>query len=175
MINTLNEPIELCTIRKENFFAMTQHESTRTRSPTLTSSAPAFLVNLFQSADEDLDLLIHEAHSFMKSSEWLKPGTLSIFSLKTSRGYSLTKAGRPSVRLSRRFMTWGILLNGVCLTASTSVCHKNESEYTLSAILIPDCPEKYFLSERAMARLLSKSSRAAKGKGSTRQKEQAHV
>ena len=45
----------------------------------------------------------------------------------------------------------------------------------MSDILIADCPEKYFLSPRAMERLLSKLYPEDKDSESTHRKEQAHV
>lgn len=109
----------------------------------------------FLSQGNDLDLLTKEAHSFMKSADWLKPGTLSIFCLRTCRGYSLTKGGKLSSLSSPRLGNWGILLNGVLLTAQTSVSPKTGSECTLSDILIADCPAKYILSEKAHIQILS--------------------
>ena len=128
----------------------------------------------FQSAAEDSALLIQEALSFMRSSEWLKPGDLLIFCSKTSRGYSITKGGKPSELSLPRYMSWGILLNGVCLTARISESRSSEGGCTLSDILIADCPEKYFLSPRAMERLLGKLY-PDKDSESTAPKEQAHV
>ncbi len=110
---------------------------------------------LFLSQGNDLDLLTKEAHSFMKSADWLKPGTLNIFCLRTCRGYSLTKGGKLSSLSSPRLGNWGILLNGVLLTAQTSVSPKTGSECTLSDILIADCPAKYILSEKAHIQILS--------------------
>ena len=133
------------------------------------------IISHFRSAEEDSASLIQEALSFMRSSEWLKPGDLLIFCLKTSRGCSVTKTGRHSALSSPRFMSWGILLNGVCLTARISESRSSENGCTLSDILIADCPEKYFLSPRAMERLLSSLYPEDRGRGSTAQKEQAHV
>ncbi len=110
---------------------------------------------LFLSQGNDLDLLTKEARSFMKSADWLKPGTLNIFCLRTCRGYSLTKGGKLSSLSSPRLGNWGILLNGVLLTAQTSVSPKIGSECTLSDILIADCPAKYILSEKAHIQILS--------------------
>lgn len=110
---------------------------------------------LFLSQGNDLDLLTKEARSFMKSADWLKPGTLSIFCLRTCRGYSLTKGGKLSSLSSPRLSNWGILLNGVLLTAQTSVSPRTGSECTLSDILIADCPAKYILSEKAHIQILS--------------------
>lgn len=123
--------------------------------PTSTLSAAASLVSLFLSQGNDLDLLTKEARSFMKSADWLKPGTLSIFCLRTCRGYSLTKGGKLSSLSSPRLGNWGILLNGVLLTAQTSVSPRIGSECTLSDILIADCPAKYILSEKAHIQILS--------------------
>ena len=110
---------------------------------------------LFLSQGNDLDLLTKEAHSFMKSADWLKPSTLNIFCLRTCRGYSLTKGGKLSSLSSPRLGNWGILLNGVLLTAQTSVSPRIGSECTLSDILIADCPAKYILSEKAHIQILS--------------------
>ena len=115
----------------------------------------------FLSQGNDLDLLTKEARSFMKSALCaskaigMKPGTLSIFCLRTCRGYSLTKGGKLSSLSSPRLGNWGILLNGVLLTAQTSVSPRIGSECTLSDILIADCPAKYILSEEAHIRILS--------------------
>lgn len=116
---------------------------------------------LFLSQGNDLDLLTKEARSFMKSALCeskaigMKPGTLSIFCLRTCRGYSLTKWGKLSSLSSPRLGNWGILLNGVLLTAQTSVSPRIGSECTLSDILIADCPAKYILSEKAHIQILS--------------------
>lgn len=99
--------------------------------------------------------LFHEICALREQSYWLKPGTLSIFCLRTCRGYSLTKGGKLSSLSSPRLGNWGILLNGVLLTAQTSVSPRIGSECTLSDILIADCPAKYILSEKAHIQILS--------------------
>ena len=72
--------------RKVNTFVTMQPKSNPPNFPTSTSSAQVFLASRFLSAEEDLASLIREALSFMKSSDWLKPSDLLIFSLKTCRG-----------------------------------------------------------------------------------------
>ena len=136
----------------------------------------------FQSAAEDSALLIQEVLSFMmivalrlQSASGMKPGDLLIFCSKTSRGFSITKGGKLSELSLPRFMSWGILLNGVCLTARILESRNSVGEYMLSDILIADCPEKYFLSPKAMERLLSKLYPEDKDSESTHRKEQAHV
>ena len=75
--------------------------------------------------------------------------------LENVRGYSLTKGGKLSSLSSPHLGNWGILLNGVLLTAQTSVSPRTGSECTLSDILIADCPAKYILSEKAHIQILS--------------------
>ena len=174
-IPLLKRPTELYTKRKVNIFVTMQPESNAKISPKLILSQPDSLVSRFQSAAEDSALLIQEVLSFMRSSEWLKPGDLLIFCSKTSQGFSITKGGKLSELSLPRFMSWGILLNGVCLTARISEFRSKEGGYILSDILIADCPEKYFLSPRAMERLLSKLYPEDKDSESTHRKEQAHV
>ena len=72
---------------------------------------------------------------------------------------------------SPHWMSWGTMSNGLCLTQNILESRNPGSGCSLSAILIPDAPEKYFLSPAAMERLLYKSSAAPKGTGSTPRKE----
>ena len=82
----------------------------------------------------------------------------------------MTRAGRflPS---SPRLMTWGTAWNGWCLTANILESRNPEGGCSLSAILIPDAPEKYFLSSAQVEKLLYKSSEARKAPVSTTQTE----
>lgn len=165
--NTRRKPIGYSTERKENTFAddKCRDAAFRIINPAdlpdfdlICGGFPSGLPDmsaLFLSQGNDLDLLTKEARSFMKSADWLKPGTLNIFCLRTCRGYSLTKGGKLSSLSSPRLGNWGILLNGVLLTAQTSVSPKIGSECTLSDILIADCPAKYILSEKAHIQILS--------------------
>ena len=70
---------------------------------------------------------------------------------------STTGAGRLQ-ESSARFQTWGTVWNGLCLTAKISECPKQESGCSLSAILIPDAPERYYLSSEQVRKLLFDSS-----------------
>ena len=66
-------------------------------------------------------------------------------------------------------LTWGTAWNGWCLTANILESRNPEGGCSLSAILIPDAPEKYFLSLEQMQKLLYKSSPAATEPVSTTQ------
>lgn len=63
--------------------------------------------------------------------------------------------------------------HGKSLTARISVSPNPESACILSDILEKDVPEKYFLSQTQMQRLLSNSLEAQKAIGSTRTRESA--
>ena len=83
---------------------------------------------------------------------------LNIFCLRTYPDcYRMTEAGRlqPS---SARFQSWGTTSRGRCLTARISVFPNPERECILSDILEKDAPEKYYLSQSQMERLLWKLS-----------------
>ena len=96
---------------------------------------------------------------------------LRIFCSKTFRDCCrMTKAGR-FLSSSPRLMTWGTAWNGWCLTANILESRNPEGGCSLSAILIPDAPEKYFLSSAQVEKLLYKSSEAHKAPVSTTQTE----
>ena len=115
------------------------------------------------------DLKMQEVLSSLNWPEWLKRRGLCIFFLKTCLGsFRMTEAGRLASS-SPRFMTWGIMSNGLCLTANILESRNQDGGCSLSDILIPDAPEKYFLSLEQMQKLLYKSSPAATEPVSTTQ------
>ena len=104
------------------------------------------------------DLKMQEVLSSLNWPEWLKRRGLCIFFLKTCLGsFRMTEAGRLASS-SPRFMTWGIMSNGLCLTANILESLNQDGGCSLSDILIPDAPEKYFLSLEQMKKLLYRSS-----------------
>lgn len=113
----------------------------------------------------------HEALCSLKLPGWLKPGTLRISYWRTYPACSaMTKAGhlRPS---SIRWTDWGMVWNGRCLTARISASLNPAAGCTLSAILTPDAPEKYFLSPRQQAQLLCSFGAGSRENESTPPKE----
>ena len=101
----------------------------------------------------------------------IDPADLRIFCSKTFRDCCrMTKAGR-FLSSSPRLMTCGTAWNGWCLTANILESRNPEGGCSLSAILIPDAPEKYFLSSAQVEKLLYKSSEARKAPVSTTQTE----
>ena len=148
---------------------VTFEKSTRKNCPTLTCSVPDFLVKVSLLPEEGLDSKIQEVLCSLKLPESLQRNGLHFYSWRMSPVcYRMTAAGRlmPS---SPRLLKWGIISNGWCLTANTSESLNNAEGCTLSDILIHDVPEKYFLSEAAMRKILSSLSPAHRDKESTKQ------
>ena len=83
---------------------------------------------------------------------------------------TMTKGGLLR-KSSLRYQTWGMVSNGRCLTARISVFPKPGKECTLSDILTKDVPEKYYLSQSATLRLLSKSLAEIRDKECTTPKD----
>ena len=148
------------TSGRRNDTIQTPGPLTPTTCPNLTSYAGDSPARHFLSLAAEKDLTMQEVLSSLKLPDWLKPNDRLIFCSKTYRDcYRMTAAGRllPS---SPRFLTWGIMSNGLCLTANISESHNQGEGCSLSAILIPDAPEKYFLSSEQTEKLLYKSSEA---------------
>ena len=136
-------------------------------SRTSTSCAEGFPARHFLRLAEDEALKMPEALSSLRLPGWLKQSGLRICSLKTCPDcFRMTKDGRflPSLP---HFCSWGIASNGWCLTAPISESPRQEEGCSLSDILIPDAPEKYFLSSAQVAKLLYKCSRGRKAPEST--------
>ena len=72
---------------------------------------------------------------------------------------------------SMRWTDWGMVWNGKCLTAKISASLNPAAGCTLSAILTPDVPEKYFLSPRQQAQLLYSFGAGSRESESTPPKE----
>ena len=145
----------------------TFERSNQKNCPTLTFSVPDFLVRVSLLRESGEDSLICEALLSLKLPESLEKNGLHFFFWRMSQGCCrMTAAGhlKPSSPLLR---TWGILWNGVCITANFSESPKTESGCILSDILEEDVSEKYFLLPAAMARLLSSLSQVPRDSGFT--------
>lgn len=88
--------------------------------------------------------------------ESLKPSDLAILSLKTYPDCWVLKKGRLSKSSLKRFQTWGIAWNGLCMTAPASASRSRENECTLQDVLESIVPEKYWLSETATRKIAGK-------------------
>ena len=84
--------------------------------------------------------------------------------------YRMTKGGllKPS---SMRWMNWGTMCRGRCLTARIIMSPKPERECSLSDFLETDVPAEYYLSPTQTQKLLSNAYLDTKETESTPQKE----
>ena len=144
---------------------------TPTTCPTSTFCVGDSPARRFLSLAAEKDLTMQEVLSSLKLPAWLRPDGLRIFCSRTCQDcLTMTAAGRlrPS---SPRFLTWGTMSNGLCLTANILESRSQGGGCSLSAILIPDAPEKYYLSSEMVQKLLYNSSAGRKDTGSMTQKE----
>lgn len=138
---------------------------------TLIYYAQDFLARLSPSPENGEDLVMPEEPCSLKLPDWLQTSDLRISFLKMYPAcYRMTRGGRftPS---SVRFLSWGTMWNGRCLTARISESPNQGSVCILSDILMGDVPEKYYLSQHQMEQLLYKSSLAAREKEFTTRPE----
>lgn len=101
---------------------------------TTTLSLEDFLANLSVLLASGEDLKILEAHYSLKSAASLGLAELNIYSLRTSKDCSIIIRERHLKPLSERWMNWGMTVNGKCLTAKTTECHKTGNGCSLSQI-----------------------------------------
>ena len=142
---------------------MTQEQSKQTECQTLIFCVQDFLARHSLSPESGKDLQMPEELCSSRLPDWLQTSDLRISSLKMFPDcFRMTKAGRftPS---SVHYLSWGTVWNGKCLTARILESPNPENGCILSDILIEDVPEKYYLSQQQMERLLFKSRRADRG------------
>jgi len=133
----------------KNATSETLEKLRQTRSPIMNSSSEGFLAKLFQSPETEEGFLTPEVHSSLKSCGLLNKSGHRIYYLRTSRGYYHMTKARRLTPCSERWMNWGTMHNGKCLTANIGY-PKTGSGYSLSDILEDSPDPKYFLSEKAM-------------------------
>lgn len=158
---------DCCSTQKGSGFVMTQEQSKQTECQTLIFYVQDFLARHSLSPENGKDLQMPEELCSLRLPDWLQTNDLRISSLKMFPDcFRMTKGGHftPS---SVRYLNWGTVWNGKCLTARISECPNPENGCILSDILIEDVPEKYYLSQKQMERLLYKSEPAARAKGYT--------
>ena len=117
-----------CTIQETRCITMTQERSTQTNCLISTLYAEDSLAKAFRSLENEKDSAIPEELSSLRSPGLPPLKNLSICSLKTYPvSYRITGAGRlrPS---SVRWMNWGTMSYGKCLTAQILVYPNPEKE-----------------------------------------------
>ena len=147
---------DCCLIRKGSGIVMTQEQSNQNECQILIYSVQDFLARLSPSPENVQVLVMPEEPCSLKLPDWLQTNDLRIFSLKTYPvSYRITGAGRlrPS---SVRWMDWGTMSYGKCLTAQILELPSQEKECSLSDFIEKSVPEKYCLSQTQIQKLLSK-------------------
>jgi hypothetical protein len=112
-----------------------------------------FLAKISQSLESEQVSKVLEAHYSMRFAESLGLRNLAIYSLRTSVDFSQPMTEKPFSPSSDVWMTWGMTVNGKCLTARITESPKIESASSLSDILEESVDQKYFLSEKTVKRL----------------------
>ena len=136
----------------------TSETFTLTKYPTAIYSAEDFPARLFQLLGDGLDSVQKtlEVLSFLRYVESLNLSEHRMYSLKMLRGSSTTTEDEPSELSSLVWMNWGTTSNGSVLTAKISESRKIGSGYSLSEILEDTPDQKYFLSDSALQKMLTK-------------------
>ena len=132
----------------------TSAKSTQTSFPTSTVSYEDSLASLFLSLENDEVLKIPEGHSSLSLREYCKQNDLDYSSLKMWSDSFLTTTEKLSLWLSPRLQSWGMTVNGKCLTAKITEYPRIGRECSLSDILEEQVDQKYFLSEAQTKRLM---------------------
>ncbi len=146
----------------------------------LISCVEDFLAKHSQSLEKGKVWKIPAVQCFLRLQEYLGLKDLNICSSKMSRGYYLTRRGRPRLLNSSEivFKSWGMRFNGWYLTASFSESPRTERGYSLSEVLETNPDQKYYLSEKAVQGLMRAMKRNHKPtflQQSTEELEQEHI
>src|SRR3990167_1664372 len=117
-----------------------------------------FLANLSRLLESGEDLMTKKGIIFLKYYGFYQQKDPDIFYSKMLKGYLIITLAKPSIQLSKKFLSWSMTVNGRCLTARISESPKTGNVSLLSDILEKNPDSKYFLSEKHTQILLSKLS-----------------
>ena len=134
-----------------------------TNSLTSISSVLDSLVRHFQLLEKGQDSTIPEVYYFLKSQKLHDPNDHSIYCLKTSKAFSISKMGRLLEKSSESLMNYTMMSRSVIITLRTTY-HKTGHVSSLSELLEPPekVPEKYYLSDKMMQTLIDHKERHRK-------------
>ena len=134
-----------------------------TNSLTSISSVLDSLVRHFQLLEKGQDSTIPEVYYFLKSQKLHEPNDHSIYCLKTSKAFSISKMGRLLEKSSESLMNYTMMSRSVIITLRTTY-HKTGHVSSLSELLEPPekVPEKYYLSDKMMQTLIDHKERHRK-------------
>ena len=150
---------------------MTQEKLIQTSCRILTLFVEASLAKVFQLQEKGVDLTMQEELCSLKLPGLPTLKNLNICCLKTFPvSYRMTQAGRlrPS---SVRWMNWGTMSHGKCLTAQIIMSPNPERECILSDFLEKNAPAEYCLSQTQTQKLLYSAFPEKRETESTPQKD----
>src|SRR5574343_71345 len=133
----------------------TSQNSKQINSQTLTYWSVDFHVRLSQLLEKEKALQTLEERSSLTSLGFSKVKNQECSYWKTSKDCYLMTVETLSKQLSPRLLNWGMTWNDKCLTARISESLKTVSVCSLSDILEKKPDQKYFLSPKTTARILS--------------------
>ena len=149
----------------------TQEQSIRKTCPILILSLADSRARRSVSAVKEMDSRTPEERCSLKLPGLPRLKDLSICCLKTSPDSSITTEDEHSESSSIRWMNWGMMSRGKCLTAKITECRKPDAGCTLSDIIEKNVQEKYYLSHKQVGTLLYSSKEAVRESESTPQTE----
>ena len=131
-----------------------------TNSLTSISSVLDSLVRHFQLLEKGQDSTIPEVYSFLKLHGLHDPNDHSIYCLKTSKAFSISKMGRLLEKSSESLMNYTMMSRSVIITLRTTY-HKTGHVSSLSELLEPPekVPEKYYLSDKQVQKLIAQTKK----------------
>ena len=103
------------------------------------------------------------APELFKIPDWLKPDAFLICSLKSYPDCRRVAKNGRLLPAEPRMCTWGMARNGWCVTQPVREEKGVGEGCSLSQILIPDAPERYFLSAKQMEKLLYRAKTDTSG------------
>lgn len=143
-------------IFQEHTTMATSRKSTQQISQTSSSWWVASLVKHFQSEASDVASRIPEGRSSLTLREYCKLRPHDYLYSRMSKDCLVTTVEQLSKPSSLQLMSWGMTVNGKCLTAAITESHRAGNASSLSDILEEHPDPKYFLSDHNLA-MIAKS------------------
>ena len=133
-------------------------KSTPMTYQTLICSVEDFLARHSRLLERGKASKISGVQCFLRLREFLKLKDLKLYSLKTSRAYSITPKGKLLESSFKRWMNWGMKFNGWFLTANFSEFPRIGNVSLLSEVLEENVGQKYYLSKKTVKKLMGRLS-----------------
>ena len=141
----------------ESGMQMTSQKLSQKNCQKQTVTVLDSLARVLALPESEVDSKIQEELCSLRSCDWLKPGSLSYYSPKMLRDFLATTEEEHSESSSIRWMSWGMMSHGRCLTAKISEFPKTGKGCSLLDILEKQVPKKYFLSGEQLQKIVFKS------------------